>query len=229
MIKFNATALPLDGKGGLIEVLRELPDPRHRRGRRHSAVSVMAIAVCAVLSGARSIAAISQWARDQSSPTLRRLCCFNGKCPSYSTLSRLLASIDAVALDRAAGEWVLRHQETLQGQGLALDGKTLRGSADAGAMAVHLVSAVLHADGTVVAQTRVPDKTNEIKSVRPLLDGRQVQGAVITGDAIFTQHEIAKYIVEEKQADYLFVVKDNQPTLRKDIESLHLEAFPPRA
>jgi predicted transposase YbfD/YdcC len=54
-----------------------------------------------------------------------------------------------------------------------------------------------------------------------------IAGATVSGDAMFTQKEIAKYIVEEKNADYHFTVKDNQPTLRADIESLQMEAFPP--
>jgi hypothetical protein len=127
------------------------------------------------------------------------------------------------------GQWLQSHGSKLADQGIALDGKTLRGSADGDGKAVHLVSAVLHADGTVIAQTRVPDKTNEIKSVEPLLEGRDIHGAMVTGDAMFTQKDIAKYIVQDKQADYLFTVKDNQPTLRQDIESLHLGDFPPRA
>jgi len=229
MLKLNLSALPVDGKGGLMEVLRRLPDPRQRRGKRHGVVLVMAIAVCAVLAGAQSVAAIAHWAKDQSIATLRRLGCYRTKAPSYSTISRVLAKIDAQALDRGVGEWLQQHGAKLQGQGLALDGKTLRGSADGDGKAVHLVSAVLHRSGTVIAQTRVPDKTNEIKSVQPLLDGRDIRGAVVTGDAMFTQQDIANYIVEEKKADYQLTVKDNQPTLREDIESLHLEAFPPGA
>ncbi len=229
MVKLDVSALPLDGKGGLIEVLRRIPDPRNRRGKRHGVVLVVAIAVCAVLAGAHSVAAIAQWAKDQSMATLRRMRCRRKQAPSYSTILRVLGGIDAPAVDRAVGEWVQNHADVLQGQGVALDGKTLRGSADGDGKAVHLVSAVLHGDGVVIAQTRVPDKTNEIKSVEPLLDGRDIRGAVVTGDAMFTQKDIANYIVEEKKADYLLTVKDNQPTLRDDIESLHLEAFPPGA
>jgi len=115
----------------------------------------------------------------------------------------------------------------LHGKGLAIDGKTVRGSQDGDQPAVHLVGAVVHGEGLVVAQTRVPDKTNEITSVEPLLQTLDIEGAVVTGDAIFAQKLIASYLVEQKRADYLFTVKDNQPTLRSDIETLGLEAFPP--
>lgn len=81
-----------------------------------------------------------------------------------------------------------------------------------------------------MAQHRVDDKTNEITSVQPLFASLDITGSVVTGDAMFTQKAIATHIVEDKHADYLLAVKDNQPTLRQDIEDLHLEgAFPPSA
>jgi len=79
----------------------------------------------------------------------------------------------------------------------------------------------------VVAQHRVDDKTNEITSVEPLLEGRDIAQSVITGDAMFAQHKIARFLVEKKGADYFFMLKDNQPTLRQQIESLPREAFSP--
>jgi predicted transposase YbfD/YdcC len=78
-----------------------------------------------------------------------------------------------------------------------------------------------------VAQHRVDDKTNEITSVEPLFEGLDITDAVVSGDAIFTQQAIARFLVEEKHADYLFMLKDNQPTLRSEIESLPREAFSP--
>ncbi len=91
------------------------------------------------------------------------------------------------------------------------------------------MGAVLHRDGVVVAQQRVSDKTNEITSVAPLFAALAIDGAVVTGDAMFTQTAIATHLVEAKQADYVFTVKDNQPTLRQDIVDLQLGAFPPSA
>ena len=229
MIKLDVRRLPLEGKGGLIEVLRGLSDPRQRRGRRHPLVSIMAIAVGATLAGAQSLMAIAHWAADQAPATLRRLRC-RGRVPSEATIRRVLGRIDVRALDARVGAW-LAEQLPLAGHALAIDGKTLRGSADAGTKAVHLVSAVLHGDDAIiVAQHRVDDKTNEITSVQPLFASLDIAGSVVTGDAMFTQKAIATHIVEDKHADYLLAVKDNQPTLRQDIEDLHLQgAFPPSA
>ncbi len=218
--------LPLEGAGGLMEVLRRMPDPRQRRGIRHSSESVLAIAVCAKLCGAKSLEAIAQWAEDLPVEMLKRLGCRRARAPSEPTFRRLLGRIDPAELDRRLGEWTAR-QTVLEGKGLAIDGKTVRGSQDGPQPALHLVGAVVHGEGLVVAQTRVADKSNEITSVEPLLERLEIAGAVVTGDAIFAQKSIATYLVEQKQADYLFTVKDNQPTLKSDIEALGLEGFPP--
>ena len=76
-------------------------------------------------------------------------------------------------------------------------------------------------------QVEVPDKASEMKAVKPLLDPIPLAGRVVTADALHTQQETARYLVEDKQAHYLFTVKDNQPTLKDDIAGLHMEASPP--
>ena len=91
------------------------------------------------------------------------------------------------------------------------------------------MSAVTHDKGVVIAQVRVPEKTNEITSVEPLLSEVDVRGVIVTGDAMFAQTKIAKHLVEEKGADYVFTVKDNQPGLRESIENMGLESFSPSA
>jgi hypothetical protein len=115
------------------------------------------------------------------------------------------------------------------GSALALDGKTLRGSREGNQAGMHLLAAVVHGSGQVVAQTRVDGKTNEITRVAPLLSELDIQGSVVTADALLTQREIARHLVQDKGADYVFTVKDNQPTLRADIQALQLEGSPPRA
>lgn len=216
------------GENSLFELFAGVVDFRKRRGMRHKLQFVLAATVCAVIAGARSFTAIAEWMADQSKETLKQLGSKYGRPASDRTLRRVLGKMDVADLDQRIGEWMARHG-TFAGQGLALDGKTIRGSTDGKTPPVHLVSAVLHREGLVVAQHRVPDKTNEITSVEPVLAGLDIEGAVVTGDAMFTQTKIAKHIVEEKKADYFFTVKDNQPTLRADIEFLHLEAFPPGA
>jgi hypothetical protein len=223
---FDVSKLPLQGEGSLFELFAGMADFRKARGKRHSIQFILAVGACAVLAGRRALSAIAEWAADQPRETLKKLGSRYGKPPSEPTVRRVLGRMDIAELDRRVGEWMRKHL-SLRDEGLALDGKTARGSADADKPGAHLVSVVSHRDGVVIAQHQVPDKTNEIKSVEPVLGPLDIEGATVTGDAMFTQKEIAKYIVEQKRADYHFTVKDNQPTLRADIESLHLEAFPP--
>ena len=219
--------LALEGQGGLFDILCTMPDPRQRRGVRYKIQSILATALCAVLAGARSITAMAEWAAEQSPQTLRRLGSRYGRPPSERTYRRAFAIIDVAELDRRTGRWMAEQQRSLAA--LAIDGKTLRGSADGDKGALHLLSAIVHGSGTVVAQVPVDGKTNEIPCVQPLLADLDIQGAVVTADALLTQKKIADYVVEEKKAHYVFTAKDNQPTLRKDIAILALDSFPPSA
>ena len=221
--------LPLHGHGGLFEILGTIPDPRKRRGVRHKIQSLLATGICAVLAGARSFTAMAEWAAEQSPAMLQRLGSKRGHPPSERTYRRLFGSLDVAELDRRTGQWMAEQQWLRAGAGVALDGKTVRGSRDGAQGALHLLSAIVHGSGAVVAQVAVESKTNEITQVEPLLDGLHIPGAVVTADALLTQKKIAHYLVEEKKVDYVFTAKDNQPTLRQDIATLALDAFPPSA
>src|SRR5216683_940214 len=103
---------------------------------------------------------------------------------------------------------------------VAVDGKTVRGAVQADGRAVHLLAAMTGA-GAVIAQREVGHKTNEITQVKPLLDDLDLAGAVITLDALHAQRETARYLVEDKHADYIFTaVKDNQPKLFDALDAL---------
>ncbi|MDY0323568.1 MAG: ISAs1 family transposase [Candidatus Carbobacillus sp.] len=220
----------LEQSGGLLEKLRPLKDPRKRRGIRHSATSTLAVAVCAVLSGARNFLAIGEWAQDLPQDLLRRLGCrFHPEKriyipPSEPTLRRHLQSVDADELDRIINEWLAQQADP---GAVAVDGKTLKGARDSEGKQLHLMSAILHKEGVVVAQTSVDKKTNEITKFKTLLDPLDLSGKVVTADAMHTQVEHAKYLKEQKGADYFFTVKGNQGTLLESIENLDDEDFSP--
>ena len=224
----DVNALPLQGEGGLIDLLKTIVDPRKPRGVRHPVVTVVGIAVCAALSGARSFCAIGEWAQGLTREALERLGSKRWTPPSEPTIRRVLQGLDANRLDAQIGPWVAR-QQLRPGVAVAVDGKSLRRSHDAGQAAPHLLSAILHQEAVVVAQMDVEEKTNEIPKLPALLAPLPLAGTVVTADALHTQKETARYLVEEKQADYLFIAKDNQPTLRQDIADLHLESIPPSA
>lgn len=224
----DANCLPLAGDGGLMDLLQTLVDPRKPRGVRHPVVTIVAIAVCAALSGARSFCAIAQWAQGLSREALQQLGSKRWRPPSEPTLRRVLQRIDADRLDAEIGQWLTRHHP-LAGRAVAVDGKTLRGGHDQRQPAPHLLSAILHQEAVVIGQIAVEEKTNEIPKLPQLLDPLPLEGAVVTADALHTQQDTARYLVETKKADYLFIVKDNQPTLRQDIVDLELNSFPPSA
>lgn len=221
--------LPLDGQGGLFEILGGIPDPRKARGVRHKIQGLTATAICAALAGMRSITSMAEWAAELPKETLLRLGSKRGKPPSERTLRRFFAAVDVAELDRQTGQWVAQQRKLLPGTGLAMDGKTVRGSSDGEKAAIHLLSAIVHGSGEVVAQVSVGAKTNEITKVEPLFEELEIKGVVVTGDALLTQRKIATYLVDVKEADYVFTAKDNQPTLRQDIETLGLDALPPSA
>lgn len=224
----DVNRLPLEGEGGLMDLLRTLVDPRKPRGVRHPVVTVVAIAACAALSGARSFTAIAEWAQGLSRETLQRLGSKRWRPPSEPTIRRVLQRLEPDPLDAQIGQWLAR-QHPLAGRAVAIDGKTLRGGHASGQPAPHLLSAILHQEAVVVGQIAVEEKTNEIPKLPQRLEPLPLEGAVVTADALHTQRDTARYLVETKQADYLFIVKDNQPTLRQDIADLQLESFPPSA
>jgi hypothetical protein len=215
----------------LMDVLKTLPDPRQKRGVRHRNISLIALSVCAVVCGCRSYAAIAQWAAQCSQKVLERLWCRKQGDryipPSEPTFRRHLQRIDAEAVDTTVSCWVCRQSS---GQTIGIDGKTIRGARRADGTQVHLLSAFLHQEGMTIAQREVSSKTNEIPEAKPLLTPLDLRGKVVTADALHTHKELARFLVEDKQADYCFTVKDNQPGLKGDIAYLGLnEGFPPSA
>ncbi len=216
----------------LMRILMSLPDSRHRRGRRHDQASILAVAICAVLCGASSYVAIAEWAQRCSQNFLKRLWCRKDPhsklytAPSEATIRRVLQSIDAEQVDRALSGW-LQRLEGGQGEAVAIDGKTLRGARRQSGGQVHLLSAMLHGTGVILGQCEVGEKSNEIPAAPQLLDRIDLGGVTVTADALHTQRELADFLVN-KGANYIFTVKDNQPTLKQDIAELFgAAAFPP--
>ena len=218
--------------GDLIKCLKGLPDPRHNRGKRHRQISILAISICAVLCGARSFAAIAEWAQHRTQNQLNRLWCrYDEKkmCyvpPSEPTIRRLLQTIDAEIVDQVIYKWL---STLCDSSAVAFDGKVLKGARNDDGTQVHLLSAVTHQGGITVSQKQISSKSNEIPAARPLLEPLDLKGRVVTGDALHTQRDLARFLVEKKHADYFFIVKDNQPTLKADIKAVDYNGSPPEA
>lgn len=215
------------GDDDLLRVLGGVPDPRDRRGVRYPLAGVLAVAVCAVLAGARSFTAIGEWALDLSVEQLARLGL--ERAPVESTMRKLFARLDAVAVDRQLAVLAWCRTRHIGGRRvIAIDGKTVRGARTTTAAAPHLIAAVDHTTGVVLGQNAVAAKSNEIPAVRELLAGfdpRDLDGCVITVDAMHTQDETAKAILAGG-ADYVFTVKGNRPTLLKALKTLPWATVP---
>ncbi|MCX4775320.1 transposase family protein [Streptomyces sp. NBC_01264] len=128
----------------------------------------MALCAVAVLGGAAALVSIARFAAG-APPEIRTRLGLERSVPGACTLGRLLARIDADALDRAVGDWLAGQLEPADGlRALAVDGKSLRGSRTHDPVAVHLLAAVLHGEKTVIAQRQVDSKSNEITAFRSL-------------------------------------------------------------
>ncbi len=211
---------------GLLGVLARVADPRHRRGVRHRLAGILGLALCAVVAGARSFTAIAEWAADAGEQTLRVLG-VTGVVPSESTFRRTLQRLDAGAFDDLTGRWA--QQATMpapkERRVIAVDGKTLRGSASGGEPGDHLLAALDHGHGAVLGQVEVGAKTNEIPMFPVLLDRIDITGAVITADAMHAQRGHATCLAG-RGAHYLFTVKRNQPGLFGQLASLPWRQVP---
>jgi predicted transposase YbfD/YdcC len=235
-------ALAPDQCRSLLGYLAQIADPRHRRGRRHQLVGVLGVAVCAVLAGARSLVAIGEWASDAPWQVLAALGTRRDpltgawRPPGEATVRRVLACVDPDALDRAIGAWLAGQQPPPPAgpsspgrpphRAVAVDGKTLRGSGHHGHGQVHLLAVMDHTTRGVLAQTSVDGKTNEITRLRPLLDRLDLADTVVTADALHTQREHADWLVTQRHAAYLLIVKANQPALHQQLKILPWRDIP---
>ena len=218
----------------LIDVLREIPDPRHKRGIRHPLVALLALASAAMLCGYRTYGAIAEWGRNYDPAFLAALGFTRQTAPCGATFFQVFRKLERAEFEVRLGAWaeqVLGALPPLAGEddgqeALALDGKTLRGSKKQGAPGVHLLSVVSHRLGLTVAQAGVDDKTNEIPVAPQVLAGLVLQGRVFTMDALLTQRAIAAQIVAGG-GDYVMLAKGNQPTLEADIATVFSSPPPP--
>ena len=217
----------------LAEALAAVPDPRRRRGIRHPFIPLLSAAVCAMLCGARSFAAITEWVADLSGPARASLA-LTEVTPAGTTLWRLLVAIDVTALQAAVGSWLrtrLEQRPVRQAPGrrrrrvLALDGKAMRATLH-GSDPVHLPAVLDHATSVVLAQVNVDVKTNEIPCFRTVLDQiGDLGGVVITAGAMHAQTGHIEYL-RGRGAHLLVCVKGNQPSLLARLKALPWKDVP---
>jgi predicted transposase YbfD/YdcC len=217
----------MDGRAGecgalsealvFLDYFTDLPDPRQQGKVVYPLGEVLLLCLLAVLAGAETFADIARFGEKKLS-LLRRFLPFRDGTPAHDHLGDIFAVLDAEAFQSCFVSWVA----SLSGAPadvIAIDGKTSRRSYQKkGAKeAIHMVSAFATRQRLVLGQTKVAEKSNEIIAIPKLLGMLEIEGAIVTIDAIGCQREIAKKIVDKK-ADYVLALKGNQGSLREDVE-----------
>jgi predicted transposase YbfD/YdcC len=204
----------------LMAHFERLDDPRVERTRKHNLLDVVAIALCAVICGADSWPDVEAFGKAKEA-WLRRFLALPNGIPSHDTFGRVFARLDPEQFSACFAAWVAEVARRLGMKRVAIDGKSLRGAHDRrnGRAALHLVSAWATEAHLVLGQEAVADKSNEITAIPRLLELLDLEGALVTIDAMGCQTEIAEDI-RLAGADYVLAVKENQPRLYEDIDRL---------
>jgi hypothetical protein len=216
----------------LLTYLSQVSDPRGRKGRRHPLAAMLTAVATGLLCGNRGYKAIAEWLHDLPVDVWHWMG-YTRTPPQQDCFRDLLMKLDPTVLEAVLSRWIREALGIeLSDEDLAavsLDGKTLCGTLRRHARAVHLLAAVDHKTGCVLSQCRVDQKTNEHKAALELLKSMVIEGQVIVGDAMFCQRDLCAQIVDSG-GDYFFPVKENQPTLLREIQlelAAHEAAFSP--
>jgi len=202
----------------LLEVFKAFKDPRRGHGLRHRQPFVLACAAVAMLMGGGGYESFEDLCAKLSQRQLRALGCRQDpktkayRAPSDTTFFRVLNQLEAAEFDLRIGPWMVAQEISIL-QGLAVDGKCLRGSGRSDGQALQLLSAVSHRLRLTVAQEPIAEKSNEIPALIPLLKKLpkgSLAGSLITADALHCQQTTTHFITQELGADYLLGLKGNQ-------------------
>lgn len=206
--------------GKIIEHFGKIKDPRIGNATRHKLLDIIVIAICAVVCGADGWSDVALFGKSKREWFMKFLELPHG-IPSHDTFGRVFRLIDPEEFQRSFLAWVQTIQRLTKGEVVAIDGKQLHGSEDKGngQAALDIVSAWATANQLVLGQVKVDDKSNEIPAIPRLLELLDITGCLVTIDAIGTQTEIAKVVVD-RGGDYLLPVKENQGQLFEDLERL---------
>ena len=210
--------------GGLLRWFADLQDPRPGRNIMHLLVDMLAIAILAAICGADGWVEVAEFGRCKE-PWLRTFLRLPNGIPSHDTFGRVFARLLPQQFERCFLNWTA-HLAKQKSRLIAIDGKTLRRSFDkaAGKEAIHMISAWCHQNHLVLGQLATDMKSNEITAIPKLLELLDLQGAVVSIDAMGCQKTIAKAIVDGG-GDYLLQVKENQHALHESLQLLFAEGM----
>jgi len=207
--------------GSLFEALCRMQDKRDARGLRYALVTVLVYVVLAKLAGEDHLRGIAQWVSLRAEMLADLLSLEKAQAPHATTYSRILGhAVDVAEFEQVVGDFFAQHTQAEREVVLALDGKTLRGTIPAGqSRGLHLLAAFMPDEGWVMLQVEVEQHENEIPAAARVLKQLDLRGKVVTADALLTQRELSVQIVEAG-GDYVWIIKDNQPEMRQDVETL---------
>ena len=208
-------AVNFEGVKGCFEGLR---DPRVIGRTAHKLTDILFLTLCAVLCGMDDWEAVEEWGKERLE-WLRQFVELKNGIPSHDTISRVFAALDSVPFQACFIRWMGTLCPCLEGQIVAIDGKTARGSHHrrCGKQAIHLVSAFVCDHGLTLGQLKTDEKSNEIPAIPELIEALDLGGSIVTLDAMGCQKEIAQAIVD-KEADYVLGLKGNQGTLSNQVK-----------
>lgn len=204
----------------LHKYFESFPDYRLNRNKKHLLSDIIILSVLAVICGAESWDSIEEFGKTKINFLKTFLKLSNG-IPSHDTINRVFSAIRPKLFEQAFAGWTASlKDEKIKKEVVNIDGKCIRGSKDSfhEQSAIHMVSAWASENELVLGQLKVDEKSNEITAIPLLLDLLDIEGSIITIDAIGTQTKIAEKIIENK-ADYILSVKGNQKELLQQVES----------
>ena len=206
--------------GKIEEHFGKIKDPRIGNATRHKLLDILVIAVLAVICGADGWSDVELFGKSKQKWLQTFLELPHG-IPSHDTFGRVFALLDPQEFEHSFMSWVKTIQEITAGEAIAIDGKQLRGSREPRARreAIAVVSAWASTNQLVLGEVKVDEKSNEISAIPKLLQLLDIDGCLVTIDAIGTQTEIAERIVEQG-GDYVLAVKENQRQLYEDVQLL---------
>ena len=209
------------GRGAsVMDHFQDLEDPRIERSKRHGLLDILTIAICAVICGADSWVYVEMFGKSKEEWFRSFLDLPNG-IPSHDTFGDVFSRLDPDRFQECFMEWSQAVAGLLPGEVVSIDGKTVRRSHDkrVGRQAIHLVSAWAAANTLTLGQVKTDQKSNEITAIPRLLELLELNGCIVTIDAMGCQKEIAQGILD-RGADYLLAVKENQGRLYQDVRDL---------
>jgi len=197
--------------------LQTITDPRTGRATRHVLLDILLISICASLCGAQTFTDIALFGRCQQDWFKTWLALPHG-IPSHDTFNRLFGLINPAHFRDVCVSWTQSLRQAVAGEVVAVDGKTLRGSAAHDHGPLHLVNVWASANRLILGQWKVADHSNEITALPELLRALELAGCTVTVDALNCQKNVAKEI-SEADADYVLALKGNHGTLHDEVKT----------